>query len=92
MEALSRLVVAFCDLVEAEAKLLRRRAVEAATGATLVLVAGFCVALGLALLGRGGYLVLARLWGPVAASGIPGGLFVALGGWLGWTVHNRIRS
>ena len=92
MEALSRLVVAFCDLVEAEAKLLRRRAVEAATGATLVLVAGFCVALGLARLGRGGYLVLARLWGPVAASGITGGRFVALGGWLGWPVHNRIRS
>ena len=92
MEALARLVVSFCDLLEAEARLLRQRAVEAASGAVLVLLAGFCAALGLALLGRWLYVALEKVWGAVGASGVLGAGFLALGGGLWWIAGRRARS
>ena len=71
---------------------LRQRAVEAASGAVLVLLAGFCAALGLALLGRGLYVALEKVWGAVGASGALGAGFLALGGGLWWIAGRRARS
>ena len=92
MESLSRLIVACCDLLEAEARLLRQRGIEAVQAVVALLLALFCVALGLALLGRGVYLLLSQLWGPLVASALLGSLFLALGGGLWWTARRKARS
>ncbi len=92
MESLARLVVTFCDLLEAEARLLRRRAVEAAGGVALVLLALFCAALGVAFMGKGLYLLLSRHWGPLAASGASGAVFLLSGGVLWWIARRDARS
>ena len=92
MAALSRFLLALCDLVEAEGRLLRQRGVEAAQAVATLALAFFCLALGLVLLGRGLYLLLARLWGPPTASALMGSLFLALGGGLWWTAGRKARS
>lgn len=92
MEALAHLVLTLCDLVEAEGRLLRQRSVETARSVAALLLASFCVALGLALLGRGLYLLLSRVWGPPAASAFLGSLFLSLGGGLWWITGRRARS
>ena len=76
MSFLTELLLAVVDLLEAEARALRRGVARLVTSATLVVCAGVLVLAALGLLTWSLYQCLLRYFEPAAAGGIGGGALI----------------
>ena len=84
-------MIAFADLLEAEARALRRGAMRLGGGLALAVLAVLLGILGLGLLLWALFQALAAAWGPVVAALVTGAGALVLAGVVAWTAARLAR-